>query len=87
VLYNTHEGRAKARHLRRDPRTSVFVFDGDNWYRWVSVSGTAELIEEGAVEHINKLSQKYAGKDYDLPPDQKRVIVRVKPERVTAYGF
>jgi PPOX class probable F420-dependent enzyme len=87
VLLNTHEGRAKARHLRRDPRVSVLVFDGDNWYRWVSVSGTAELIEEGAVEHINKLSHKYSGKDYALPPDQKRIIVRFRPERVTAYGF
>jgi hypothetical protein len=45
------------------------------------------LVEQGAAEHINKLSQKYDGKDYDLPPDQKRIIVRVRPERVTAYGF
>jgi PPOX class probable F420-dependent enzyme len=87
VLYNTAEGRAKTRHLRRDPRTSLFVFDGGNWYRWVSVSGTAELIEDGAEEHIHKLSRKYRGRDYDLPAGQKRIIVRVKPERVTAYGF
>jgi PPOX class probable F420-dependent enzyme len=87
VVFNTAEGRAKVRHLRRDPRTSAFVFDGANWYRWISVSGTAELIEEGAVEHIHKLSRKYRGRDYDLPPGQKRILVRFEPERVTAYGF
>ena len=87
VVFNTHEGRAKARHVRRDPRVSVVVFDGANWYRWLSVSGTAELVEEGALEHVNKLAQKYTGEDYDLPPGQKRVIVRFRPERVTAYGF
>lgn len=87
MLFNTAEGRAKARHLRRDPRASVLVFDNGNWYRWVSVSGAAELDEDGAVEHAHKLSHKYAGKDFDLPPAQTRVIVRVTPERVSTYGF
>jgi hypothetical protein len=66
---------------------SVFAFDGDNRYRWVTVSGTAELTLEGAAEHIHKLSHKYRGRDYVLKPEEQRVIVRVTPERVTAYGF
>lgn len=87
VLFNITVARKKYRELQRDPRASVFVFDGDNWYRWVSVSGATELTLEGAEEHIHKLSRKYRGRDYVLRPGEQRVIVRLKPERVTAYGF
>jgi PPOX class probable F420-dependent enzyme len=87
VLFNITVTRRKYVELQRDPRASVFVFDGTNWYRWVSVSGTTELTLEGAAEHIHKLSRKYRGRDYVLKPGEQRVIVRLTPERVTAYGF
>jgi hypothetical protein len=45
------------------------------------------MTEEGAAEHINELSHKYRGRDYDLPAGQQRLIVRIKPQRVTAYGL
>ncbi len=87
VVFNTAEGRAKPRHIRANPNVSVSVVDPEDPYRWIAVSGSAELSEEGAAEHINDLSHKYRGRDYDLPADQQRLIVRVKPERVTAYGL
>lgn len=83
VLVNTTNGRAKGRHLRRDPRVSVTVFDAENPYRYFEVEGRAELIDEGADEHIHELSRKYRGEDFDGPMD--RVIVRVVPERVFSY--
>jgi len=87
VLFNVTVTRKKYAELQRDPRVSVFVFAGDDWYRWVTVSGTCDLTLEGAAEHIHKLSRKYRGRDYALKPEEQRVIVRVTPERVTAYGF
>jgi PPOX class probable F420-dependent enzyme len=87
VLFNITVTRKKYDELQRDPRVAVFVFDGDNRYRWVSVAGTTELTLEGSEEHIHKLSRKYRGRDYVLQPGEQRVIVRVTPERVTAYGF
>ncbi len=87
VLFNITVTRKKYVELQRDPRASVFVFDGDDRYRWVSVSGTTELTLEGAEEHIRKLSRKYRGRDYVLGPGEQRVIVRMTPERFTAYGF
>jgi PPOX class probable F420-dependent enzyme len=87
VVFNTAEGRAKPRHIRANPKASVTVVDPENPYRWIAVSGPAEMSEEGAAEHINTLSHKYRGRDYDLPAGQQRLIVRVKPERVTAYGL
>jgi PPOX class probable F420-dependent enzyme len=86
VVFNTAEGRAKPRNIRRRPVASVQVMDRDDPYRWVSVTGPAEIVEEGAEEHIHELSRRYRGRDYDLDPSQKRLIVRVKPERVTVRG-
>ena len=49
VLVNTAAGRVKERNLRRDPRASVLVADGTDPYRYVSVAGKAEIVEEGAA--------------------------------------
>lgn len=87
VLFNTNEDRVKPKHLRNDPRANVTVIDRNDPYRWVSVSGETELTHEGASEHIDKLAKKYRGKDtYDLKPGEQRVIARLTPDRVTAYG-
>jgi PPOX class probable F420-dependent enzyme len=89
VLFNTALGRAKERHLRRDPRISVTVLPADNQQSgYVSVTGTAELIEDGAEDHIDKLAQKYLGQEkYPfLQPGERRVIVKVTPERIDAQG-
>jgi PPOX class probable F420-dependent enzyme len=85
VVFNTTNARAKGRHLRKDPRVSVTVWDNADPYRYIEVEGTAELDENGAGEHINDLSHKYEGKDFHTPTN--RVIVRVRPERVHDYGI
>ena len=89
VLFNTAIGRAKERHLRHDPRISITVLPAeDQQSGYVSVTGTAELSEAGAVEHIHELSRKYIGKDYPwLGPDEERVIVTIHPERIDSQGF
>ena len=83
VLLNTTNTRAKARNLRRDPRISVTVFDGDDPYRYFEVEGDAELVDEGAEEHIEALSERYRGGPFGGPRD--RVIVKVKPRRIFDY--
>ena len=87
VVFNTAEGRAKPRNIRRNPVVGVQVVDTNNPYRWVSVSGPAEIVEDGAEEHINELSHRYNGRDYNYVEGEKRLIVRVKPDRVTARGL
>ncbi len=65
---------------------TVEVHSLENPYEYVMVSGTAELDEdeERANRHIDKMSLKYRGipKYQNHNPDERRVIVRVKPERV-----
>src|SRR5919197_64844 len=89
VSFNTVRGRAKERHSAPDPRVSLLVVDPTDPYKWVSVSGRAELTEDGADPQINKLAKKYLGKD-EYPwrdPQQTRVKVLIEPEHVDAYGF
>jgi PPOX class probable F420-dependent enzyme len=83
VIFNTRNDRAKGKHLRRDPRVSISVFDAGNPYRYFEVEGIAELDVEGANEHIHELSQRYSGIDFHTP--ENRVIVKVKPERIFDY--
>jgi PPOX class probable F420-dependent enzyme len=87
VVFNTAEGRTKPRNIRRNPTVGVFVMNPEDPYRWIAVTGTAEMSHDGAAEHIDKLAKKYLGRDsYGLKPGEQRIIVRVRPERVTAYG-
>jgi PPOX class probable F420-dependent enzyme len=84
VVFTTKRPRAKGQHLARDPRVSITVIDHDDPYRYVEVQGNAVLEDEGAEEHIHKLSRKYRGVEY--PDASGRVLVRVRPEHVFAYG-
>jgi hypothetical protein len=48
----------------------------------VVVRGRAQLIDEGAEDHIDRLAKKYLGAD-SYPwrrPGEERVIVRVVPQ-------
>ena len=88
LLFNTAEGRAKPRELGEDPRVSVTVVDPSDMYKWVSVSGRAELSTEGAREQIDKLAKKYLGKDeYPWYQGEQRVNVRIKPDKVDSSGL
>jgi PPOX class probable F420-dependent enzyme len=84
IYLNTAFPRLKARNLQRDPRVAITVFDCNRPYDEVlAIRGTAELILEGANEHIDKLSRMYEGKPFkDFRPGQTRVIVKVTPERI-----
>jgi len=89
VSFNTARGRAKPRYLEQDPRASLLVVDPEDPYRWVAVSGHAELTEQGADAQIDKLAKKYMGKD-EYPwrkPEETRVKVLIEPEQVSDYGF
>lgn len=84
VILNTALGRAKHRHMQRDPRVTLCVWNAENPYNYVEVTGTAELVDEGADAHINKMAKKYIDQD-PYPwrkPGEVRVIARVTPEKV-----
>jgi PPOX class probable F420-dependent enzyme len=83
---NTAEGRLWPRNLARDPRVTLTVQNSENPYEYVEIRGrVSERTHEGADEHIDALSQKYLGREYqNRRPGEQRVIIRVEPEHVHA---
>src|ERR671937_545198 len=90
VLVNSAYGRCKVRNIARDPRVAISVLPSDDQQSgYVSVSGTAELVDEGADDHIDKLAKKYLGVD-EYPfrgPGERRGVIRITPERLDEHGL
>ena len=90
ILINTVEGHIKKNNIDRDPRVAVTVIDSQNPYRTVLVRGTVveqRGPDQGANDHINRLSKKYTGRDqYVLHEGERRVILRIKPTHVREPG-
>lgn len=89
AVLNTAEGRAWPRNLERDPRVTLTVQNTENPYEYVTIRGrVTERTTEGADEHIDALAKKYMGVDsYPLrQPGEQRLILRIEPAYVHAYG-
>ncbi len=88
VLFNTTRGRQKEQNITDDPRIGVSIIDPDNPYRYLSIRGEVdEVTEDGAVEHIDALAQRYMDVDeypYHGEDPGDRVIVKIRPDRVDA---
>jgi PPOX class probable F420-dependent enzyme len=74
----------KTRNLNRDSRVALTVLDpADPYANTVAIRGRAELTHEGADEHMNRLSNKYTGHDFDgFRPGETRYTIRITPEWV-----
>ena len=85
IIVNSVEGRGWLANIRRDPRVAVAVHDMEDAYNQVSISGSVvEETTEGALDHIDSLSRKYTGKDYQRR-DQRRVKLRISVDRVRSW--
>lgn len=81
VLVNTERGRRKERNVRENPAVGVSMCDPEDPYRYLSVIGeVAELTHEGAREHIDELSHRYVGTDYQNPIETERVLLRIRAD-------
>lgn len=90
VLINSAEGRQKVRNLDRNPSVAISVMNHENPYQYVQVRGTVvEKTRDGADAHIDKLAKKYLDADtYPFrTPGEVRVIYKIRPDSVQAYGF
>lgn len=93
VLFNTVRGWQKEKNLMVRPVISVLALDPQNSYRYIEVRGTVELIEEGAVEHMDVLTQLYTGvdkfyggfADSNRQHTETRVIVKLTPTKVHVH--
>ena len=81
LLVNTEVHRQKFQNISRDDRVSVVVWDHEKPDREGEVRGRVvdTLTGSDAREHIDRLSQKYAGAPYGIPIKSERVILRIEP--------
>jgi PPOX class probable F420-dependent enzyme len=85
ILINTAVDRLKQKNVSRDPRVSISIVDEDNPYSMVTIKGrVVEQTTKGADEHIDKLAKRYLDADrYPAhSPSVKRIILKVKPEKI-----
>ena len=87
--YNTARPRAKPRYIENDPRVSLTVVDPGDPFRWITIDGIATLVDEGANEHIDRLSKKYTGREKYAShrEGETRVSVRISPTRIESRGL
>jgi PPOX class probable F420-dependent enzyme len=89
VVFNTAQGRKKARNLERDSRVAVTVIDPDDSYNVVAFTGTVTgITPEGADAHIDALAKKYLGVDsYPMRQEgEVRVRVTVRTDHIVMQG-
>lgn len=90
IEFNTARGRRKEKNVRNNPQVGVSMTDPEDGYRYVSAWGeVVELTEEGAVEHIDALAQRYMDvAEYPHHGDERgpRVIAKIEPQRVITNG-
>jgi PPOX class probable F420-dependent enzyme len=89
VVFNTAQGRRKARNLERDARVAVTVIDPDDPYNVVAFQGTVtDVTTDGADAHIDALAKKYLGVDtYPMRREgEVRLRVTVRTDRIAMQG-
>jgi PPOX class probable F420-dependent enzyme len=85
VLVNMDEGRVRLKHLRHDPRVTLTVLDGDDWYSHVSVIGhVVGLRDDEGMTDIDRVSRHYTGGPY---PDRVRARVTAVIEVDRWHGW
>ena len=90
ALVNTTLERQKG-NLLDNQKVSLLVVDPGNTSRFIQIRGDAELVTQGAHEHLDALTRKYTGLPayygYIYPEAQRlretRVICRIHPRRIT----
>jgi PPOX class probable F420-dependent enzyme len=91
VLVNTTRQRQKGRNLTADPRATVLALDPADSGRWIEIRGDVSLAEDGALEHLDRLTRQYTRHQHYYggiyPAAQAgyetRVIARIHPRRMT----
>jgi len=84
IAFNSAKGRIKDKNLRRNPKMAMVIMDLEKPVDYIQIRGEiADISEEGAVEHIRNLAQKYMGRNWNFPEDQIRVKYSVRPSSIS----
>jgi PPOX class probable F420-dependent enzyme len=84
ILVNTFVSSLKHKNVSRDPRIAVSIADKNNPFEMISIRGKVieQITGDEARKHVDKLAKKYLGVDEYLGPEGRRVILKIKPEKI-----
>ena len=80
----------KVRHLQRDPRVSLLVYDNEPPYRGVELRTTAQLSEIDRADVVREMSVRYLGREAGeayAATSADSVLVRLEPGDVRTWDF
>jgi PPOX class probable F420-dependent enzyme len=88
---NTTRQREKGRNMLANPKVCLLVVDPQNTARYLEIRGEADLIEEGALDHLDQLTRRYTRHPnyygYVYPVEQQaretRIICRIHATKIT----
>jgi PPOX class probable F420-dependent enzyme len=88
---NTTAERQKGRNMRANPRVTLLIVDPDDTGRYLEIRGLAQLIEAGALEHLDEITRAYTRHPryygYIYPREQReretRLICRIQATKIT----
>jgi PPOX class probable F420-dependent enzyme len=85
VLVNMDSARLRVANMRRDPRVSLTVMDGPDWYRQLTLFGRVdELRDDAEFADIDRLSLRYSRRTFRNRL-RARISALIVPERW--YGW
>jgi PPOX class probable F420-dependent enzyme len=88
---NTSRERQKGKNMQCNPKVTLLVVDPADTTRFIEIRGEAELIEEGALAHLDEITRQYTPHPryygYVFPAEKReretRVICRIHPKKIT----
>ncbi|HET9221076.1 MAG TPA: PPOX class F420-dependent oxidoreductase [Roseiflexaceae bacterium] len=91
VRVNTTYERQKGKNMLANPRVSLLIVDPDDTSRYIEIRGEVELIEAGALGHLDQLTRAYTRHPhyygYVYPVEQQRreirIICRIHARKIT----
>ena len=91
VCVNTTRERQKGKNMTANPTVSLLIVDPEDTSRYMEIRGQVELVEEGAIEHLDRITRKYTNHPryygYVYPEEQqqreRRIICRIHAQKIT----
>ena len=83
----------KARHIRRDPRASLVVYDQAPPYRGLELRATPRLLEDGAAyaASLRRIAIRYLGEadggTYAQSVGDRGLLIRLEPGELRTWDF
>jgi len=80
IIINTTRSRRTIKNLIKDPRVAISIFDASNDQSKILIKGKViEIVDDGAEDHIERLSMKYNGTKYPHHnPKDPRVLIKIE---------